>query len=1001
MPSLDSVQTFTWDVLWSGQWVGQADTWREIKVSLPRKAVALKFEMARVKVSLDNVFITSFAAVPSAYLSTGGSFTCALHVAIQQLKCWGDNQYGQLGLGHQDKVGDGPGEMGEALGAVDVGTGRTAKQVSAGGFHTCALLDDSSIKCWGRNDYGQLGQGHKDYIGDGPGEMSDALPAVDLGTGRRAKEISTGTHHSCALLDDSSIKCWGRNDHGRLGQAHKDHIGDDPGEMSDALPAVDLGTGRTVKQVSAGFSHTCALLDDDSVKCWGRNQFGQLGQGHSVRIGHNVGEMGDALAAVDLGTGRRAKQLSTGPRSHHVCALLDDDSIVCWGYGFFGQLGQGSTGDIGDEPQEMGDNLPAINIGGGGATTDTNIRFVDGAKMQGRVQVQHVHQQAWLDVCDDNWTDADAQVVCQQLGLAGGVASVGMNGSGQFGMDDVSCIGSESNLGHCIFRGWGVHDCIAEEAAGVQCHLDAWSSLANPNISARRGMTSVWNADDRSMLVFAGHEANHFRYYNDLLRYTNGFWEDVQAFGPSSRGGHTAIWDPRSGTMLVFGGSFFTTTFDDLWLYNATANSWSLTVSTSKPGPRAYHTAVWNDGRQVMLVFAGENGIALADFWQYEQVSNQWTEILPSKHEKPTARSRHVAVWADAIQAMFMFGGWASAPLNDLWHYGMWTNSWTLLSPSNPPSGRAGHSAIWEPFTLSMLTFGGVALNASLLNYTADMWNFSFVTNTWTQLAPLGPYPSPEAREDHTAVWDPSSNFMYLLGGFDGSYRVDLWRYKSNGLNRVPLEECFAGQECKLDFTGFSFDGERLQVARMFGNSSELYFVRSASGNFSDFSLSQNATEDSDNNTDTSETWLFAEPGVYKIRNCIDLLDCEGNRLELGLLLMVGPFSGQSFVCDLGYPCIVTGLQGSRLSSSDRLLPLKTCGTSLQASTLKPIPTTGSEGLTDVQFGVVELYGFAPEKVQLCWCPVESDCKNLEDFRALAMVLHMVCPPGREEHDNT
>ena len=86
-----------------------------------------------------------------------------------------------------------------------------------GGLHTCALLDDDSVKCWGRNDYGQLGHGNTFSAATNVGEMGDNLRAVDLGPGRTAKMIDAGDYHTCALLDDDSVKCWGRNDYGQLG----------------------------------------------------------------------------------------------------------------------------------------------------------------------------------------------------------------------------------------------------------------------------------------------------------------------------------------------------------------------------------------------------------------------------------------------------------------------------------------------------------------------------------------------------------------------------------------------------------------------------------------------------------------------------------------------------------------------------------------------------------------------------------------------------------------
>ena len=168
------------------------------------------------------------------------------------------------------------------------------------GFHTCAILDDGDLKCWGFGDYGQLGQGNRDNLGDGPGEMGDALAVVDLGFDRSAIQITAGAYHTCALLDNYTVKCWGEGRNGALGQGSRDNIGDDPGEMGDALAPIDLGTRRTAKSIFAGQYHTCAVLDDESIKCWGYGGNGRLGQGDTETIGDDLGEMGDALAPIPL-----------------------------------------------------------------------------------------------------------------------------------------------------------------------------------------------------------------------------------------------------------------------------------------------------------------------------------------------------------------------------------------------------------------------------------------------------------------------------------------------------------------------------------------------------------------------------------------------------------------------------------------------------------------------------------------------------------------------------
>jgi len=111
--------------------------------------------------------------------------------------------------------------------------------IIAGSNHTCAILDNVSVKCWGRNIFGQLGIDNSTNMGDDSGEMA-ALPVVNLGTGRTATAISAGFDHACALLDNASVKCWGENDYGKLGIGNSTHMGDDSGEMGDNLPVVDL-----------------------------------------------------------------------------------------------------------------------------------------------------------------------------------------------------------------------------------------------------------------------------------------------------------------------------------------------------------------------------------------------------------------------------------------------------------------------------------------------------------------------------------------------------------------------------------------------------------------------------------------------------------------------------------------------------------------------------------------------------------------------------------------
>ena len=295
-------------------------------------------------------------------IATGAAHACAL-LDNNSVKCWGNGVYGVLGYSDTTSRGTTTASMGDALAAVDLGTGRSALMITAGAQHSCALLDNDTAKCWGRGANGQLGYGSTQTRGDEPGEMGDSTAAIALGSGRSARAISAGANHACALLDNYTVKCWGDNSYGQLGQGSLNNIGDGIGASVSATEAIDLGSGRTARAIAAGDLHTCVLLDNGSVKCWGAGGNGRLGSGAADDLGDGPGEMGDALAPVSLGTGRTALAITTG--GAHTCALLDNYVIKCWGNGFDGKLGYGNQNNLGDQSGQMGDALAAVPLGTG------------------------------------------------------------------------------------------------------------------------------------------------------------------------------------------------------------------------------------------------------------------------------------------------------------------------------------------------------------------------------------------------------------------------------------------------------------------------------------------------------------------------------------------------------------------------------------------------------------------------------------------------------------
>lgn len=269
------------------------------------------------------------------------------------VKCWGLNDVGQLGQGNTNNFGDNDGESVAGISALPFNVDVIA--LSLGAFHTCALTATKGVKCWGFNSDGQLGQDSNENLGDQPEELNE-LADVNLGQG--AKAIATGERHTCALLDDGSVKCFGNNKFGQLGQDSTKSMGDEAGEMAKLNP-VNLGAGRKATHITAGDNFSCALLDNAAIKCWGDNTHGQLGQNSTAILGDEAGEMA-ALVAINLGPERSAIAMGAGGST--ACALLDDDSIKCWGQNHMGQLGQGGTANIGDSVNEMA-SLPPIKTG--------------------------------------------------------------------------------------------------------------------------------------------------------------------------------------------------------------------------------------------------------------------------------------------------------------------------------------------------------------------------------------------------------------------------------------------------------------------------------------------------------------------------------------------------------------------------------------------------------------------------------------------------------------
>ncbi|HYO59410.1 MAG TPA: RCC1 repeat-containing protein, partial [Archangium sp.] len=270
-------------------------------------------------------------------LAVGGQHTCAL-LESGMVRCWGRNHAGQLGYGHTRDVGDD--ESPASAGTVTVGG--SVRELAAGASHTCALLDSGAVRCWGLNAQGQLGYGHTRDVGDD--ESPASAGEVILGGTVMQLAAHATSQHTCARLESGAVRCWGRNAHGQLGLSHTLPIGDDETPASVA----SVTTGGIALQLATGAEHSCALLSPGVLKCWGRNESGQLGRGNTSSLSTPPG------TPVDLG-GAMAFQVATG--AWHTCALPSSGEPRCWGRNTHGQLGLGHTYNLGDNEPPSGDAL--------------------------------------------------------------------------------------------------------------------------------------------------------------------------------------------------------------------------------------------------------------------------------------------------------------------------------------------------------------------------------------------------------------------------------------------------------------------------------------------------------------------------------------------------------------------------------------------------------------------------------------------------------------------
>lgn len=228
-------------------------------------------------------------------VAVGGTHSCAL-TGAGGVKCWGGNRFGQVGDGTTN-------DRSTAVAVSGSQTGVTA--IAAGSYHSCALTAKGGVECWG-DAYG-------------------SMPAPVSGLQRGVIAIAAGSSHRCALTSAGGVRCWGSNSEGQLG---------DGTTSSRATPVDVVGLTSGVTAIAAGGEHTCALTTSGAVECWGADFRGELGDGTSTFAARST-----PVGVVGLSSGVTA--IAAGDA--HSCALMSNGDVRCWGRDDFGQLGDGTT----------------------------------------------------------------------------------------------------------------------------------------------------------------------------------------------------------------------------------------------------------------------------------------------------------------------------------------------------------------------------------------------------------------------------------------------------------------------------------------------------------------------------------------------------------------------------------------------------------------------------------------------------------------------------------
>ena len=267
-------------------------------------------------------------------VALGDAHTCAI-TNMNKIWCWGDNSSYQLGVG---SGGSAPADSAVPIETISLAGGRIAKAIAAGSVHTCALATDGTVWCWGGNGAGQIGD--TTLISKGqPTQVAIAAPAT---------MIAAGGNSTCAVLNDNRVQCWGKNQYGQLG------INTDGTTETSPQFVSHIPSWFTVAHIEIGANHTCATSVAGAAWCWGYYLDGRLGTSQSSNV---------VVPAATSSLGGTALTISAG--GAHTCAVLANGTLTCFGKNHRGQLGRTANLLANDTPTyvSLSENASSVTTG--------------------------------------------------------------------------------------------------------------------------------------------------------------------------------------------------------------------------------------------------------------------------------------------------------------------------------------------------------------------------------------------------------------------------------------------------------------------------------------------------------------------------------------------------------------------------------------------------------------------------------------------------------------